>query len=115
MIRYRPNVRCGEGGTSPPPRDDCRLILNGMPTDGNERLYGPLDQTGVDVAIPISFTSPPSQRKRCQVVVATLTRGGTGDTSDWYKVWAAAMAVEVMCVKRGKPGVAVGLGKLCLA
>ena len=33
------------------------------------------------------------------------------DTTDWYKVWAAAMSVETMCVDRGYAGVALGVGE----
>ena len=39
-----------------------------------------------------------------------LVEGDT-DNSSWNEMWAAAVAVEEICVKKGKAGAAFGLGE----
>lgn len=102
---YRPNVQCKAPGSAPPPMT-CRKLLDLMPTDGIQRRYGRPDDPTAQVDIPKRFTTPEA---RCVLLVNTAS---STDISDWYKLWAAAMAVEVMCVEaRGAGGVASGLGR----
>lgn len=42
--------------------------------------------------------------------VVDLVDGDT-DNSSWFEMWAAAVAVDEICVKHGKAGAAFGLGK----
>lgn len=40
---------------------------------------------------------------------------GDTDKSSWYEMWMAAVAVNEMCVTKGKAGAAFGLGKSILS
>lgn len=40
---------------------------------------------------------------------------GDTDKASWYEMWMAAVAVNEMCVKKGKAGAAFDLGKLILS
>ncbi len=45
------------------------------------------------------------------MLVNTIAPGQVSDSSDWYKLWAAANAVDSMCAQLGKNGLALGLGE----
>ena len=101
---YRPNVRCSSRGTGPPPVL-CRKILDQMPTDGEQHRFGPRDDPTADSPVPKRYTTP---ERRCALILDTT---GVPDTGDWYKVWAAGIAIETMCVEAQEAaGLAVGLG-----
>lgn len=62
----------------------------------------------VDVPVPKRYTA---RGLGCGFTVDTVERG-MRDASDWYKLWAAAVAVEVMCVEVDEAnGAAYGLGE----
>ena len=104
VTRYRPNVRCGEPGTAPLARD-CRSVLNQMPTDGEQRRFAPRGDPVAEILTPKRFITP---LRECVLEVDTPSGS---DVGDWYKIWAAAIAVEVMCVEiLEAAGVALGLG-----
>ncbi|KAL6715231.1 hypothetical protein ACLMJK_007495 [Lecanora helva] len=106
IVPYRPmNIRCKERGTAPPPMI-CRKILDLMPADGTERRFGPPGDPSIEIPLPKRFMTP---EMRCALAVST--NAGT-DVLDWYKIWAAALAVEVLCVEvRGAEGMVSGLGE----
>ncbi|KAK4691823.1 hypothetical protein P7C71_g5261, partial [Lecanoromycetidae sp. Uapishka_2] len=105
MTPYRPNVQCEGPGTGPPPMT-CRRILDVLPVDGTQRKFGRVEDPEVQVVVPQKWTTV---AQRCAVTLNTIS---STDVSDWYKLWAAAIAVEVMCVEaKGQGGVAIGLGK----
>ena len=107
VVRYKPSVTCGPADTGPP-WITCTHILDNMPADNQKRIFGPQNWANTTVALPASFTT---QQRRCGLVVDGTEPGSVSDTSDWYKIWAAANAVNYMCVHGGKRGVAVGVGK----
>lgn len=45
--------------------------------------------------------------------VQTIDTVSEPDISDFYKLWAAANAVDTLCVIKGKAGMAVGNGEFC--
>ena len=105
VVPYRPNVRCKEPGSGPPALD-CRKILDLMPADGMERRFGLPSDPSVSVNLPKRFIT---EEARCALLVGTIE--GT-DVGDWYKIWAAGIAVEVMCVEvKGVRGSAAFLGR----
>ena len=81
---YRPKVRCGPEGSSPPPVD-CRNLVDRMPADGAKQVFGPKDDPDpeITVQLPKSLTTTVQQ---CQVVVDTLLPGEGKDATDWYKL-----------------------------
>ncbi|MCJ1456391.1 hypothetical protein MMC28_006752 [Mycoblastus sanguinarius] len=104
---YRPNVHCNTAKPGPP-FQSCRNILDEVPVDGTPRVFGPRDHPDTTVVLPVSYTTP---RQRCNLFMDYVDPAAPSDTTDWYKVWAAAMSVETMCVDRGYAGVALGVGK----
>ena len=73
--------------------------------DGTQRTFG-RKGSGASVVVPWEFTT---HEARCAIAVDTTS---SMDEGDWYKIWAAAIAVEVMCVETSsRPGYALGLGE----
>ena len=102
---YRPQVRCKAPGSAPP-FATCRKILDMMHADGEQRRFGYLSDPETQVRLPQRLITP---ERRCLLTLDTLSNS---DSSDWYKIWAAGVAIEVMCVEYKKAaGVAYGLGK----
>jgi len=106
---YRPNVQCGHPGTAPPFMN-CREVLDLMPTSGLQLRFGPRNDPTAQVVVPRYYTE---KDRRCGFAVDTI---GSTDVADWYKLWAAAVAVEVMCLEvKNAGGLGLGLGKLFLS
>ena len=109
VVPYRPNVYCGPPDSGPP-WITCRRVIDVMPASGKAEIFGPKAWENTTVEIPWAQTTV---RRRCMVVVDAIHEGEVSDTSDWYKIWAAANAVDYMCAQLGKKGLALGLGELC--
>lgn len=109
VVPYRPNVFCGPPDSGPP-WITCRRVIDVMPASGKAEIFGPKAWENTTVEIPWAQTSV---RRRCMVVVDSIHEGVVSDTSDWYKIWAAANAVDYMCTQVGKKGLALGLGEFC--
>lgn len=105
---YRPIVSCGKPGTAPPPLA-CREVLDYLPTSGEEQRFGPGTDPQVTFPVPKRYTA---SALGCGFTVDTVA-AGLVDQGDWYKLWAAAVAVEIMCIEaEGKNGASYGLGEL---
>ncbi|CAF9941989.1 MAG: hypothetical protein ALECFALPRED_009432 [Alectoria fallacina] len=87
---YRPRVHCFGPGTGPS-WSSCRDLMDAMPVASKQVRFGPSDDVLADVVVPW-----------------TIDTVSTPDVCDFYKLWAAASAVEVMCISKGKAGMAVG-------
>ncbi|CAF9912602.1 MAG: hypothetical protein HETSPECPRED_000984 [Heterodermia speciosa] len=107
IVPYRPSVYCGPEGTGPP-WITCRHIIDNIPANNEPQIWGPKDWENTTVQIPWAMTS---NAKRCTMVVDGIAPGPVSDSTDWYKIWAAANAVDYMCTQQGKGGLALRLGK----
>lgn len=56
------------------------------------------------------YLSDQTAPQTCTAIV-DFAEGDT-DNSSWFEMWAAAVAVDEMCVTKGKAGAAHGLGEL---
>ena len=107
IVPYRPSVYCGPRGTAPP-WITCRHILDNIPANNEPQIWGPKDWENTTIPIPWAKTT---DARRCSMVVDGIAPGPVSESTDWYKVWAAANAVDYMCTQLGKGGLALGLGK----
>lgn len=107
IVPYRPSVHCGPKDTGPP-WVSCRHIIDRIPATNQPQVFGPVDWDNTTVPIPWAKTST---AKRCAMLVKTIAPGEVSDSSDWYKIWAAANAVDYMCTQLDKSGLALGLGE----
>ncbi|KAL8671952.1 MAG: hypothetical protein Q9168_003578 [Polycauliona sp. 1 TL-2023] len=105
IVPYRPMVTCGPPNSGPP-WISCRDIIDSMPANNKKQVFGPSGDARTTVELPWKFTTT---RQRCGVFVNGIQPGRTIDTGDWYKIWAAANAVEFMCTQLGKNGSATSL------
>lgn len=108
VMPYKPSVRCGSA-FSAPPIEDCKIVLDAMPANGDKVIFGQKSDTDLKTTLklPITITG---RRRRCQFVIDTLVPGTGQDTSDWYNLWAAATAIEYMCLYSGRNGTSLELG-----
>lgn len=107
VVPYRPNVYCGPKDTGPP-WVTCRHIIDSIPANNQPQVFGPAGWDNTTVSIPWKKTST---ARRCVMSIDAIAPGQISDSSDWYKIWAAANAVDYMCAPLDKGGVALGLGK----
>jgi len=109
VMPYKPSVRCGSP-ISIPLITDCKWMIDLMPVNGTKETFG--QKTDIDpkitVKLPATFTT---RLRRCQLFLDTLVPGVGQDTYDWYKIWAAATAIESMCLHGGRNGMAMQLGQ----
>lgn len=106
VVPYRPTVTCGPSGSGPP-WVTCRDILDFMDADNKPQVFGPRGEEQTTVAIPYAYTS---ERQRCGITVDTTEAGHLSDKGTWYKIWAAATAIDFICCQLGRRGVAVSQG-----
>lgn len=109
VVPYRPSVHCGPQDSGPP-WVACRHILDRIPASSQQQVFGPKEWDNTTVPIPWAKTST---AKRCVMIIKAIVPGQASDSSDWYKIWAAANAVDYMCAQLGKNGFALGLGESC--
>lgn len=104
---YRPPfIRCQpQAPATHPESSACATILNTMKASTGQTRFvasgaGPADET-----LPQTLTEPTGQ--------CTTTVGVTAseETSSWYDIWQAAVALDGMCARSGKAGLANFLGK----
>ena len=107
IVPYRPSVYCGPKGTAPP-WITCRHILDTIPANDEPQIWGPEAWENTTVPIPWAKTS---EARRCTLVIDGIAPGLVSDSSDWYKIWAAANAVDYMCTQLGHGGLALGIGE----
>jgi hypothetical protein len=107
IVPYRPSVHCGPEDTGPP-WVSCRHIIDRIPASSQQQVFGPAGWDNTTVPIPWAKTST---AKRCVMLINAIAPGQVSDSSDWYKIWAAANAVDYMCAQLGKNGLALGLGE----
>ena len=108
LVPYRPTVICGPDNSGPPWLS-CRDIVDRMPANNKKQIFGPKEDARTTVVLPWKYTTT---RQRCGLFVDGTEPGRTTDTSDWYKIWAAANAVDFMCTQLGRNGSATRLGEL---
>lgn len=107
VVPYIPNVSCGPDASGPP-WISCREVLDTMPANNKRQVFGPKIDEKTTVALPWSYTT---MYRRCGIILDGVVPERVSDTGDWYKIWAAANALDFMCSQRGRNGVARGLGK----
>lgn len=104
---YRPSVLCGPQDSGAP-WVSCRHIIDRIPATNQPQVFGPNGWDNTTVPIPWAKTSA---ARRCVMLVNAIVPGQVSDSGDWYKLWAAANAIDYMCEQLGKNGIALGLGE----
>lgn len=110
VMPYKPNVRCGRAIPTSLIRD-CKLILDQMQTSETEEVFGQKgdEDPSITIKLPATLTGAAG---RCQVFIDTLVPGQGQDTYNMYKIWAAATAIEHMCIYKSQNGIALRLGMI---
>ena len=86
---------------------DCSHRLDVMPANNKRQYFAPKEWGNGTVALPCRFTTA---AKRCSLTIEGTELDTVADYGDWYKIWAAANAVDYMCCQLGRKGVAIALG-----
>ena len=109
VTKYKPTVHCDPPGSGPPWRD-CRDIIDTMPADGTQQVFGRRGDTLTNITkrLPIPWQT---NSRRCQIMTDFLRADVRTEKYDWYKLWAAANAVDYMCVQYKQGGLAIALGE----
>ncbi|KAL6714804.1 hypothetical protein ACLMJK_007064 [Lecanora helva] len=97
------DIKCS--GLSQPVGKDCRKLMQSMPASKDYFMFGKAGNPGVDVDIPWELTT--RDTLGCTLF---LNIEGSPERERWYSIWRQAAAIEKLCVQKGKPGVAYGLG-----
>lgn len=84
-----------------PPYGSCNSVLEAMTWDERVMTFGdrPSPIGALVVLLPKTFRSPDNQ---CVLRIAMNAPGY--EITSWSNIWAAAVAVQEMCIKQGKVG-----------
>ncbi|KAL8783262.1 MAG: hypothetical protein Q9195_009440 [Heterodermia aff. obscurata] len=105
---YRPNIRCLGRFPTPFP-GTCSTLLDYIPISNH---YVPFVEEPVQTAhVLVPRTGLVIKDKNVDLCTETINLlEGNGDTSSWLDIWRSAVAVEKLCVRHGRTGVAFGQG-----
>lgn len=119
-------VSCRDDGSKRPLAQSYHNLLSIIPVgQASSVLFGGVDRKDVDVTLPGSiYSSKSSIQCRCAFlvrskfilsiadrrVVFTLSSTGPPDVEVWLTFYWAAVAVDALCVRDGRWGIAIGLG-----
>lgn len=109
MHSYNPShVTCGTTA-HPPFRDGCSSMAAHITASNGDRVFGKAGEPDVQENLPATFMTPtPSD---CAVIVRATDRSlGIRDTTSYYKIWEAFMAVRAVCVRNNRMGTFTALG-----
>ncbi|KAL2049305.1 hypothetical protein ABVK25_010402 [Lepraria finkii] len=102
--QYTPNVKCGKEYGLPPPVGSCPPVQLLLPVDGEVLRFGP---TGIgmnnQVITPKTISIP---RNPCRILVDVA---GPSDTTTWFDLWEALVAINVMCLGKNQAGISPNL------
>lgn len=109
LASYEPHVQCVDGSIGPPgstvpPLKSCDAVVGLMFATKDIMSFGKVG-SGASNIVPGRDASPDHL---CALEVDTT---GPVENVSWYDIWAAAVAVNGMCVRSGKTGKATGLGE----
>ncbi|MCJ1451162.1 hypothetical protein MMC28_001497 [Mycoblastus sanguinarius] len=106
------DVHCGNigpPGSTVPPIYSCKNVVDNMPTSKDLEAFGKMGSTPQpEVTLPAYKVCTIALDRACVLVVGTF---GPTDTTSWYEIWEAAVAISGMCVCNGNVGAARGLGR----
>ena len=71
------------------------------------QIFGPGGDPKIQVVLPIALNLM-SAEGSCELVVNTRS---SRDTATWFEMYAAARAVQAMCVNKGEGGISIGQGQ----
>ncbi|KAL9600252.1 MAG: hypothetical protein Q9219_003296 [cf. Caloplaca sp. 3 TL-2023] len=109
VFSYEPHVQCAVAQPRlAPPLGACDTVIDQIPANTQELVFGPLGFANVDVRTPLQYHDPDYG---CELVVRSDVRKEIPDLSTWYDLWAAAVAVRTICVQSMRAGLAVDIGK----
>lgn len=100
-----PFIRCSN--TPPAARPEspsCQTILNTMKVTIAPTKFGAVGIADVDEHLPQTLTEPTG---KCSITIDTTA---PDSQASWYDLWQAAVALDGMCVRAGRPGKARFLG-----
>ncbi|KAL8790672.1 MAG: hypothetical protein Q9213_000520 [Squamulea squamosa] len=79
VVPYRPSVTCGPDASGPP-WITCRDIIDVMPADDKQQIFGPESDGTTTIPIPWSKTSP---RLRCAMSIDATAPGPVSEGVSW--------------------------------
>lgn len=98
---YEPNVVCTPPAFSVPNYIKCRHALQDMYADTAPTVFGSRGTPGVQVPLPFAFGELSYE---CAVEVDIR---GPPLTTNWYRIWSAAVAALYMCIPKQQDGHAI--------
>ncbi len=107
---YKPAVTCygpvGAAWTA------SQALIDMLPTTYNEQVFAPVGTPGAEVILPKTYTQPRSAELLTRFYVNIRMMRGSAVTGRWFDLWAAAVAINILCVKNGRAGRATVEGGL---
>ncbi|CAL8585087.1 hypothetical protein XPA_010665 [Xanthoria parietina] len=101
--KYEPNVQCGRRWNG---FGDCKQVLDRLPVYTLPEVFGPPGMMGVNVMTPSIWNLGSST---CRVRVDNIPLQKP-DTGAWFDIWAAGEAVNAICSRARRDGLARDLG-----
>ncbi len=130
--KFHPKVMCSE---QPYPRDStvleaCEAIVDQMEVSKQERIFTQqnIHDPNLETPLPAWYHAPAQGSRYAPPLKVQSTNTLTAESkapkcllkvtgslprqfANWFRLWEAASAIHAMCIRQGKGGYWVGLGK----
>ncbi|KAM0805193.1 hypothetical protein BDR22DRAFT_884739 [Usnea florida] len=105
--KYTPHVACGTYFPTVGFPLPCQVTLSRLPVSTIAMIFGHRREPGTQWTVPWSYTATGSI---CTATV-NISEPAEKETIKWVDIWAAAVAVDAICIKKGRSGAARYLGE----
>ncbi len=99
---YNPVVTCY--GSIGAPRTAGQALIDAIPTTYNQQLFAPAGVPGAEVTLPRAYYQPRAAGVLARFYAKFETTRVTAITGRWFDLWAATVAINVLCVRNGRAG-----------
>lgn len=99
---YEPVVTCY--GSIGAPRTVDQALIDVIPTTYDQRLFAPAGVPGAGVIVPKTYDTPGPMGLLKKFYAKFETMQGRTVTGRWFDLWAATVAINVLCVRHGRAG-----------
>ncbi|KAG6991082.1 hypothetical protein G7Y79_00057g090640 [Physcia stellaris] len=109
LSHYTSTVECIPPAANPPTVESCNDVLQAMPASTDVEVFTKhaVERT---VHVPWFLVDKKFGSNRCKLNVNLYRSGAIMETTTWFNIWTAGVAINEICIKRGMLGTAYSLG-----
>lgn len=86
------------------PRTAGQALIDVIPTTYNQQSFAPAGVPGAEVIFPRTYYTPRPVGLQSRFYATFDTIQGRAVTGRWFDLWAATVAINILCVRNGQAG-----------